>query len=253
MSQPDFPAAHSMDSCWFAVDRDGFVAYFATHESGAMPESGYQGEEADDLRSRLIRDLPAGDILHDPNGHDMPGVSAARFALYPSEDFGTLVFLSSLAPVQSDIEAGRATAVRATEGYAVILPRLSAEQVRRLTDSGAVRAHSFYFDDGEGGANPLARHGIYEYGHLCENWIAGPYGRQAVPARPIHVDQLPPNIRRNLKETLLRDRTFADTVHIQPAEHWECQSWEPGWLGLDGVRRPFAGRETDFGQLDEES
>jgi hypothetical protein len=252
MSAPDYPAAHSMDSCWFAVDRDGFVAYFSTGESGAMPYSGYRAEEAEDLRSRLIRDLPTGDVLHDPNGHDLPGVSVARYQLHPSDNFATVVFLSSLAPVQSDIEAGRVTAVRATEGYAVIFPTLSPEQVRRLTESGAVRAHSYYFDDEEGGANSLARHGIYEYGHLCENWIAGPYGRKAVPARPLHVDQLPPNIRRNLKETLLTDRTFTEIVHIQPAEHWDCESWEPGWLGLDGVRRPFAGRDADFEQQDHE-
>jgi len=30
-----------MDSCWFAVDEDGNIAYFDTGESGAMPESGF--------------------------------------------------------------------------------------------------------------------------------------------------------------------------------------------------------------------
>jgi hypothetical protein len=34
---PDFPAAHSMDSCWFAVDDQGQVAYFDTGEGGAIP------------------------------------------------------------------------------------------------------------------------------------------------------------------------------------------------------------------------
>src|SRR5262245_14440624 len=248
----DFPAAHSMDSCWFAVDRDGLVAYFSTGESGAMPETGCQGDEAYELRGRLIRDLPAGEILHDPNGNQLPGQPTGGLGLYPSDQFGTLVFLTSLAPVQTDIEAGRATAVRATEGYAVIFPRLSAEQVRRLTESGTVRGSDFYFEDQEDGANALARHGIYEYDHLCENWIAGPYGRKAVPARPIHVDQLPPNIRRNLKGTVLTDRSFADTAHIQPIQHWECQSWEPGWLGLNGVRQAFPGREEEFEEQDEE-
>ena len=56
--EPDFPAAHSMDSCWFAVDRDGFIACFSTGEAGAMPESAYQGDQAYSLRDRLIRDLP---------------------------------------------------------------------------------------------------------------------------------------------------------------------------------------------------
>ncbi|MCI0459671.1 MAG: hypothetical protein L0Z62_22195 [Gemmataceae bacterium] len=34
----DFPAAHSMDSCWFAVDRDGHVGFFDTGENGILPE-----------------------------------------------------------------------------------------------------------------------------------------------------------------------------------------------------------------------
>ncbi len=34
----DFPAAHSMDSEWFAVDQDGNIAVFDTGESGVIPE-----------------------------------------------------------------------------------------------------------------------------------------------------------------------------------------------------------------------
>jgi hypothetical protein len=34
----DFPAAHSMDTNWYAIDRDGRVAAFWSGESGAVPE-----------------------------------------------------------------------------------------------------------------------------------------------------------------------------------------------------------------------
>jgi hypothetical protein len=33
----DFPAAHSMDTSWFGVDRDGRVALFSTGEDGSVP------------------------------------------------------------------------------------------------------------------------------------------------------------------------------------------------------------------------
>jgi hypothetical protein len=33
----DFPAAHSMDTAWYAVDRDGHVGIFVTGEEGHMP------------------------------------------------------------------------------------------------------------------------------------------------------------------------------------------------------------------------
>ena len=35
----DFPAAHSMDTHWFAVDEEGEIALFSTLENGAIPES----------------------------------------------------------------------------------------------------------------------------------------------------------------------------------------------------------------------
>ena len=46
---PDFPAAHSMDSEWFAVDKDGFIAMLTTNEEGAMPMSEEQGDGTDQL------------------------------------------------------------------------------------------------------------------------------------------------------------------------------------------------------------
>jgi hypothetical protein len=43
MSTPvrDYPAAHSMDSTWFAVDADGEVALFDTGEGGSVPAAGF--------------------------------------------------------------------------------------------------------------------------------------------------------------------------------------------------------------------
>jgi hypothetical protein len=35
--QPDFPAAHSMDVTWFAIDRDGHVGVFDSGEASAVP------------------------------------------------------------------------------------------------------------------------------------------------------------------------------------------------------------------------
>lgn len=37
LAEVDFPAAHSMDSEWFAVDKDGNIALFETGEAGIIP------------------------------------------------------------------------------------------------------------------------------------------------------------------------------------------------------------------------
>jgi hypothetical protein len=36
--EADYPAAHSMDTTWFAVDKDGNVGMFRSGENGAVPE-----------------------------------------------------------------------------------------------------------------------------------------------------------------------------------------------------------------------
>ncbi|MGP1384908.1 MAG: hypothetical protein ACTS2F_15180 [Thainema sp.] len=35
----DYPAAHSMDTEWFAVDADGNIGLFDSSEGGAVPET----------------------------------------------------------------------------------------------------------------------------------------------------------------------------------------------------------------------
>lgn len=37
--EADFPAAHSMDSEWFAVDQEGNIAIFETQEAGIIPDT----------------------------------------------------------------------------------------------------------------------------------------------------------------------------------------------------------------------
>ena len=43
----DFPAAHSTDSEWFAVDKEGRVAVFDTLEPGPLPNAGLMGQGAE--------------------------------------------------------------------------------------------------------------------------------------------------------------------------------------------------------------
>lgn len=45
---PDYPAAHSMDTTWFAVDADGVVAEFNTDEDGALPNAAFTGDSLED-------------------------------------------------------------------------------------------------------------------------------------------------------------------------------------------------------------
>src|SRR5687768_12253706 len=60
----DFPAAHSMDTTWFAVDRDGHVGQFDSWEAGAVPRSGFQHS--------LMHEPPTTEVIVDYAGRQQP-------------------------------------------------------------------------------------------------------------------------------------------------------------------------------------
>jgi hypothetical protein len=162
----DFPAAHSMDTEWFAVDRDGQVALFFTGENGPLPA----------------------------------GAAAA--------DLGE--------------------ALRALGG--------SAEAVEALHDS---------FEDA---ILEFARLGIHVYDDASD-WFSGPYVRVHRPERPLHVDQLPPQLRAQVKAVRFDDLRFTDKDDLQPCDHTECDAWPSGYLSDDGkTARPLPGQEPEFRQ-----
>ena len=53
----DFPAAHSQDTCWFAVDEAGHVGIFNSDEDGHVPNLNVDQDEAWDLVEELWRRL----------------------------------------------------------------------------------------------------------------------------------------------------------------------------------------------------
>ena len=61
---PDYPAAHSMDTAFFAVDRDGHVAHFATGEGGALPFDASL-EDPWAVMQRLGKLLPRTEVVFD--------------------------------------------------------------------------------------------------------------------------------------------------------------------------------------------
>jgi hypothetical protein len=248
----DYPCSHSMDTCFFAIDRDGHVACFDTGEAGAGPANALSGDDADSVRQQLAA-LPRVEVVHDRQGLVTPGRQnefnehRGRFPMpYP-----TLVFLASLDPVADEIAAGRAVEVPASEGVAVMFQEMTEAVIDRLHDSGACLGCSWYFhgEDEEDHRPDLTTRGLFSYSHLTENWISGPYGRVRRPAQPIHVDQLPPRLREAVKAMRFDTLSFADTPHIQPVEHGDCVSWESAYLDVSGTSiRPIPGREAEYAE-----
>jgi hypothetical protein len=251
----DFPAAHSMDTAFFAVDRDGHVAFFRTGEAGAAPA--YAAAHPDEAQRQLARLVPASEPAYDRQGRVLPGPEPRSEPRHWSQvgnaPDSILFFMDSLPDfVQTQITKGRAVQLPATNGVAVFFERPSRALVKRLHKDGLCRGCSFEYRGGEDEEyerdHPdVSRHGVFVYGHLCENWISGPYGRECVPRQPVHIDQLPPAVRRLLLQVHFDKLCFADTPHIQPVEHTECVSWESAYLTSDGKTvRPIPGSDENY-------
>ncbi|OAI53300.1 hypothetical protein AYO44_16135 [Planctomycetaceae bacterium SCGC AG-212-F19] len=161
-----------------------------------------------------------------------------------------MIFLQSIDPVRAELASGEALLMPASSGVAIVLNNRSEALRRRLHTDGQCLGCFWYFSGSERLSPDPARFGIYVYAHLCENWIAGPYGRERIPRQPIHVDQLPPNLRSAVTRLCFLGLSFADTSHIQPVELVRCRSWEGAWLAKDGTTvRPIPGREESFGEV----
>lgn len=164
----DFPAAHSMDAVWFAVDEDGQIAMFDTGEAGAMPETAGDEKQANTLYQELAQLPKRGKKI-----------------------------------------------VAADHSFTVAHLRLP------IPRSGGKDADDI----------SLTRRGVYNYSHVCDNWIAGPYGRATTPSKPLTLGELPKRLHRKFVKLPIQ---FARSPFVQPAAHVACRSWESAWLELDG-------------------
>jgi hypothetical protein len=242
----DYPAAHSMDTTWFAVDADGHVGHFQSGHSGASPTAAATAE-SDHLWSRLVLlQRPRCEARYDRNGELLPGpYGSGRGHRYGQSGTGTadllaLVFLDSLDPVKESISAGDAFPVPAHPGLAVVFLRLSDALTRQLHEAGHCRG-CFYFSrwdlpsDAEDDAPSPAKLGMYQYEHSYGNCIAEPYGRRLVPSCPLHIDELPPDLRTLVGRFQFTTLRFAETCVIQPCEIGEVSCAEPAYLTSDGL------------------
>lgn len=234
----DYPAAHSMDTTWFAVDRDGHVGCFYSSEAGSVPVAALV-DGPDALYDRLANLLPRGEVIYDLHGHLLAGPrqEASRHRFEDRGDsYGALLFLKSLAPVRRQLTSGEAVAVPATTGFAVTFRRLSDATAGRLHKDGHCLGCFFSYFPEEGDEHRVrpAEVGLFEYVHPSENWISQPYGRLEVPRHPLHIDQLPPALRDEFSEGSFPTLSFPETTHLQPAEFGEVATWEPAYLTADG-------------------
>jgi hypothetical protein len=80
----DYPAAHSMDTTWFAIDKDGFVALMESEEEGAVPIA-------------YMRELTNGEEIVDSlTAHTGRKIELGRYNRVKPESLGLYGFTSNM-------------------------------------------------------------------------------------------------------------------------------------------------------------
>jgi hypothetical protein len=91
--------------------------------------------------------------------------------------------------------------------------------------------------------------GLYRYGYDEDYDPISPYHLQEAPETPLHIDQLPPDLRDRLREMTF-DVHFGEAIEIQPLEFVRCVYWYDeriAFLCADGKTiKPIQGMEDRF-------
>jgi hypothetical protein len=251
----DYPAAHSMDTTWFAVDRDGHVACLQSWESGSVPEAaGHEPGEG----ARLLEEFGAAselrtEVVYALDGMLIPGLQPGGEHLWTADNAASdprdiLMFLASLDPVREELASGLAVPLPSRGVAAVRFKVLTRAISARLHESGACLSCFTPLLVMKEDQSPAAL-GFYSYSHfsLVENWLSGPYGLLLRPRAPIRVEQLPPPLRAAAERVRFDGIRFEETPRLQPVDFARCQSWEFAYLDADGTTiRGIPGREDGY-------
>jgi len=229
------PAAHSMDTTWFAVDADGYVGVFDTGEDGGLPLAAAAGPEAGSFDSwpldavLLARGIVDGTYpwLDEPVDHYS---SAARvvLVLHPDADDSPTTYRDASDrsySIHEQLPDDGVRVLRDRDPRIVCLEHpLAPAKIERLAKDPRV-AH--VVDQMEAlewsweGGGPVYRYGNRDYGD------PGGYTRAAAPKEPVRLGDLSDELSDELSALRL-PVTFADTEALHLADHFsdeECVTY----------------------------
>lgn len=248
----EFPAAHSMDTDWFAVDGEGHVARCFSDETGPVPDEALRGPWADiwmELavvgivgvrdavpvdanEAALVTQIVDGDrdalaIYQDHReGRGLPreGWSPHVCAIYQLADAGVALVALADAPEyvhgifayagEDDVPSGYGTRPL-DERYGLrhaVIAEMSREDLAAALASG-VLTHGFLVDL-ERIPEPHTI-GIFDFEFGIDE-----YARTHVPARPLRLADLPPPLRERIAELRLAHSDFRRDTTIAPGGGW---------------------------------
>lgn len=254
----DYPAAHSMDTTWFAVDRDGYVAEFFSGENGAVP-LGVASDSTGITLERVTASLPQTTVLYDPAPGRQPAVHPSNvhhgfWSETRRQIEDVLTILSSSQVVADELARGEAVPVPVVEGFGVVWRVLPRAVYDRLHEGGHCLYCTYLYLPGPGDAleaEPQSSHyGLFSYVDPSGGSLVQAYARHSQPQEPVTLDQLPDDVRDEVGKLRFSQLSFRETPFIHPVElapecltHWTVC----GYMNTSGtVAHALPGLEAEF-------
>lgn len=233
----DYPAAHSMDTTWFAVDADGKVGRFESSEDGAVPLAAALAWVDPSFDVFLLDAVCAARVLATPNPEREPmkeftQAGRAVVVIEPTTRDGKTDYRSMPAsepPIDGIVLREAEPRIIATK------ERLDAIDLGLLAEHPDVRE---VWPEGDLWAllDDVDR-GLFDFRHE-DHGNPGSYTRIRVPEKSMAVANLPAAIREDVAKLALPIK-FAETEWLHLSEHLDekdVQTW--GDIGLHGNREP---------------
>lgn len=256
----DFPAAHSMDTDWFAIDGDGNIGVFQSGEGGAVPTSnwGLRGhlkiENLEDLFALMAKDYPDRFVpiktssqvlvksLHLKKLQESIDSWISFSARNTSYDksktceysemkiYDILLLLSSIDVIPQLAIANIDDAFGlhfAGEMIVVFVSHCSIPILQNLVDDGKVLAgrEASIFDF-------VGLLGFFNY--VCGKQNSFPYKLVGKPINPISLVDIPEQIHELIEVNKFSNLNFNDKNSLQPIEYTECNGYGIWWMDEQG-------------------
>jgi len=245
----DFPAAHSMDTTWFAVDEEGRVARFESGEAGAVPlAAATGGGAAEPSFDVLVLDVACViDRLAaaPPEERTFDGFPRrAVLVVDPVAPEGASDYRTAAA-VAPTLEGLDAIVVRAAGPRVLVTKKaLAPKALARLAKHPDVKLLVPADEIGEWLEDDAAN--VFRFDHDDRNdGEPGAYRRVAAPERAMRIDEVPEIVREEV-ESLRLPVKFSDAETLHLADHMkneEAATW--GDEPLRGIDPATAARRAE--------
>jgi hypothetical protein len=256
----DFPAAHSMDTDWFAIDADGNIGVFQSGEGGAVPISNRELkqkttiENIEDLFALMSKDYQDGFIPLKTSGDiiskslSIKKIQSKIDSLLsfrstynhshtvktpdPLEEFGydCLLLLSCESDIHklSTCDINNAFGLRFTEEKVVVfVSHYRIAVLQNLIDEGKILGgrESSVFDF-------VGLLGFFNY--VCGEHSSFPYKLVGKPTNPLMLMDIPAHIRELIEVNKFNGLSFREKRTLQPIEHTKCDGYGSWWVDEQG-------------------